>query len=63
MLFLSRHSCGGRNPVFQHFLIAVFLDSRFRGNDRNGELFWTAFVKKDNLILESEQVCLKNYKF
>ncbi len=39
------------SSVFGVFHISMFLDSYFRGNDDKGGLFWTAFAKKDNLIL------------
>jgi len=59
------------SSIFGIFHRATFLDSRspigvedkFRGNDENGGLFWTAFVKKGNLILELFQICPKVINF
>ena len=37
------------------------LDSRFCGNDRNGELFGQHLIRKGNLNFDLGQACLKNY--
>jgi len=51
------------SSIFGIFYRNTFLDSRFRGNDEDGRLFWKAFVKKGNLILELFQICPKVIKF
>jgi len=64
------------SSIFGIFYRNTFLDSRSLfsqgqvypcgsrgGNDEDGRLFWTAFVKKGNLILELFQICPKVIKF
>ncbi len=34
------------SSIFSIFLITLFLDSHFRGNDIKRNFFWTAFIEK-----------------
>ncbi len=51
------------SSVFYMFCNAMLLDSRFHGNDGNGDLSYTAFTIEDNLVLKSGHACLKSFKF